>query len=126
MKFEVNLELIDSFENKTDKHDGIITVYMLYENGPEIRWIISDCGCFPSSDWINFLKYMKGLTSTSSSISGGGNSSWDICVEESMCILTFDIGGSGGDSNIKLKFSIPEMIPVIEEIINALKRIELN
>jgi hypothetical protein len=119
MTFEVKFNVID--ENDDEKYNGYVTVNMAHVNIPKIRWIISDCEHYPSSDWVGLLNYMKGLSSTCSEIGGGGKSNWSITVVESTVVMEFDICG---DSNIVLSFTFQQMIPIVEEIINNIKKME--
>jgi hypothetical protein len=122
MTFEVNFDIID--ENDNEKYNGYVTINMTHVNVPKIKWVISDCGCYPSSDWIALLNYMKGSSSKCPNIGGGGNSGWGISIKESSVIMEFEISGNGGDSTIELSFSFQEMIPIVEEIIVNIKKME--
>lgn len=122
MTFEVNFNIID--ENDNEKYNGYVTINMTHINVPKIKWVISDCECNPSSVWVALLNYMKGSSSECPYIGGGGNSYWSIYTKESSVIMNFDISGNGGDSTIELSFSFQEMIPIVEEIINNIKKME--
>lgn len=126
MNFKVKLTNFGRNNKRDPEYNGYITINITYENGPKIKWVISDIGCYPSSDWDELLNYMKGSSSTCPIIGGGGNSSWGISVKESSVLMEFDISGNGGDSTIELSFSFQEMIPIVKKIINNIKKMEKN
>lgn len=133
MNFKVNLDLDESVgdDGSVSETNGIITIEITCAHIPKIKWVLSDCACYPSTDWINFLGNIKGCSTTCKNVGvgGGGNSNWNLSIENlsienSMIVLDFNISGCGGDSNVELYFSFEEMIPIIEKIIDYLKIME--
>lgn len=114
----------DGYETD-EKYDGIIEVILTF-NSQKMKWILSDCSCYPSSEWIELLNFMKGNSTSNISpiVGGGGNSSWNADVNNSNFRLYFDISGSGGDSTIINEFPVDKMIPVVEQIIEKIKLME--
>ena len=120
MEYKVNLHEIDDDDNK--KYNGYIETILTF-HGLKINWRISDCGSYPSDQWIELLNFMKGnSTSYSPIINPGGPSSWNARVNNSIFELCFDI--SGGDCSLIHEFPVDKMIPVVEQIIEKIKQME--
>jgi len=111
-------------DDDDEKYNGYIEIKINFHN-LKINWVLSDCGCYPSSEWIELLNCMNGtLKHKLSVVGGGGNSSWTADATETKFRLCFDISGSGGDSTITHEFPIDIMIPVVEQIIEKIKLME--
>jgi hypothetical protein len=78
---------------------------------------------------------LNGITNHLPNISGGGNNRW--CITGDGCLsrwhiavsgnefnLKFEIGGSGADSYLTVSFSKQDIIPIIEQIIENIKKME--
>lgn len=89
-----------------------------------MKWILSDCGSYPSDQWIELLNFMKGNSKSNISpiINPGGPSSWNAKIKNSIFELCFDV--SGGNCSIIHEFPIDKMIPVVEQIIEKIKDME--
>ena len=120
MEYQVKL-----FKMGDQKYRGYIVIKLNY-NGLKIHWTLSDCGCYPSSKWIELLNFINfnAITDTSPIVGGGENSTWTADVTDLNFRLCFDISGGGGDSEIIYEFPIDKMIPVIEQIIEKIKEME--
>lgn len=112
----------DGYETD-EKYDGYIEIIFTFNN-QKMKWTLSDCGSYPSNQWVDLLNYMKGITNPNISpiINPGGPSSWNARVKNSIFELCFDIGG--GDCSIIHEFHVDKMIPVVEEIIEKIKLME--
>lgn len=109
-----------------DNYHSYIEINIIF-NHLKINWVLSDCGCYPSSEWIKMLNFMKGDITNNKSLSvGGGNSFWSADVTEMNFKLIFDISGCGGDSTITYEFPNDKMIPIVEQIIEKNKRNGIN
>ncbi len=113
-------------DDDSTKYNGLVEIQLTYPSGSKIKWILSDCGCFPSSAWLQMLNFMKkgGADKDSPSVGGGGNSYWNAWIKDGNFVLYFSISGLGGDSSIEHRFPIKEMIPVVEEIAEKIKLME--
>lgn len=128
MEYQVILHKNDR-ETKYDgyetdgKYDGHIEIILTFNN-QKIKWKLSDCGSYPSNQWVGLLNFMKWtlITNISPIIIPGGPSSWNAKVKNSTFELCFDV--SGGDCSIIHEFSVCKMIPVIEEIVQKIKLME--
>ena len=117
--------ILHNDDGDNDNYSGYVEIKLKLDD-LKIKWTITDCGCYPSSKWIELLNYMKEQPTDQRSpiISGGGNSSWFTDVNKTNFRLIFDISGNGGDSTIIYKFPIDKMIPVVEQIIEKIKLME--
>lgn len=121
MEYQVALHKMDDGE---EKYHGYIEININF-HGLKINWVLSDCGCYPSAQWIELLDCMKGIiTNESQSVGGGGNSGWSADATDTNFRLNFDISGSGGDSTITYEFPNDKMVPVVEQIIEKIKQME--
>jgi hypothetical protein len=111
--------------DEDEKYNGHIEIKLNFHH-LKINWIISDCGSYPSDQWIKLLNFMKETSTDDKSpiIGSEGNSYWYAYVNNSNFKLFFDISGSGGDSTIMHEFPVEEMIPVVEQIIEKIKLME--
>lgn len=111
-------------DDEDEKYNGYIEIKIIFHN-LKINWLLTDCGCYPSSEWIELLNCMNGtLKNKSPAVGGGENSSWSADATETNFRLCFDISGCGGDSIITYEFPVDEMIPVVEQIIEKIKLME--
>jgi hypothetical protein len=107
-----------------EKYNGYVEINIYFQHS-KINWIISDCGCYPSTSWEILLNFMKNINDDKSpSIGGGSNSTWYADVHKSKFRLYFDISGCGGDSTMIHEFDIDMMIPVVDQIIENIKLME--
>lgn len=93
-------------ENDGDKWINLEVTMVV--SGIKIKWKIMDITGMHGS----FVEFMENMTQNKSAcLAGGGNSYWHLVsfrnfgnsLNNQTCVLCFDIGGSGGDSNLSIQ-----------------------
>lgn len=102
----------------------LISINIKLDNGINIIWNLTDISAYPSNHWIKLLEEIKNPTGSKIGIRGGSNSNWNLYNTTDNVILLYIISGAGGDSDITIRFPIEKSIPMIEDIIRNIIKLE--
>lgn len=111
---------------------GIIVITLPSKFGSEIKWNINDFETIESKDFEKFLKYMANMNAKNyceikSSPKEFSCRTWKISIVNNTFRLRFNILDdeiSMIDMGIQFEYKIPEMIPIMKDIIRGIKKIE--